>query len=187
MSSEIACYPWYDVVEGEHLEQGDILVGFGIAEPDKNARPGDQRVDGSLTSIDVVIMTQSCDILNEKVKSLILCPVQSLDDFIVGVRRVGRDWSDGMSEKMRQGNLPGYHLIRDSSAEEVTLPISVVNFHDIYTASVARVREFASSIGKRLRLCPPCKEHLAQSFARFFMRVGLPEDIPAESIKRSKK
>ncbi len=31
----------------------------------------------------------------------------------------------------------------------------------------------------RLRLLPPYREHLAQGFARFFMRVGLPVDIPA--------
>jgi len=32
--------------------------------------------------------------------------------------------------------------------------------------------------GNRLRLLPPYREHLAQAFARFFMRVGLPADIP---------
>jgi len=30
----------------------------------------------------------------------------------------------------------------------------------------------------RLRLLPPDREHLAQAFARFFMRAGLPIDIP---------
>jgi hypothetical protein len=32
--------------------------------------------------------------------------------------------------------------------------------------------------GRRLRLLPPYREHLSQAFARFFMRVGLPVDIP---------
>ena len=40
------------------------------------------------------------------------------------------------------------------------------------------VRELAASQGPRLRLNPPYREHLAQAFARFFMRVGLPVDIP---------
>jgi len=31
--------------------------------------------------------------------------------------------------------------------------------------------------GETLRLLSPYKEHLSQSFARFFMRVGLPIDI----------
>ena len=29
-----------------------------------------------------------------------------------------------------------------------------------------------------LRLITPYREHLSQAFARFFMRVGLPSDIP---------
>jgi hypothetical protein len=33
------------------------------------------------------------------------------------------------------------------------------------------------------RLLPPYREHLSQSFARYFMRVGLPVDIPREEIK----
>jgi hypothetical protein len=37
---------------------------------------------------------------------------------------------------------------------------------------------------KRLRLLPPYREHLSQSFARFFMRVGLPIDIPPFTGKK---
>jgi hypothetical protein len=33
------------------------------------------------------------------------------------------------------------------------------------------------------RLLPPYREHLSQSFARYFMRVGLPVDIPKDEIK----
>jgi hypothetical protein len=36
----------------------------------------------------------------------------------------------------------------------------------------------------RLRLLPPYREHLSQSFARFFMRVGLPVDIPSFTSKK---
>jgi hypothetical protein len=42
-------------------------------------------------------------------------------------------------------------------------------------------------LGNRLRLCPPYREHLAQAFARFFMRVGLPSDIPEERIRAKPK
>jgi len=37
---------------------------------------------------------------------------------------------------------------------------------------------FAKQKDQRLRLLPPYREHLSQAFARFFMRVGLPSDIP---------
>ena len=35
------------------------------------------------------------------------------------------------------------------------------------------------SLGWRIRLLPPYRELLSQAFARFFMRVGLPVDIPS--------
>jgi len=38
--------------------------------------------------------------------------------------------------------------------------------------------DLAKKKGKRLRLLPPYREHLSQAFARFFIRVGLPVDIP---------
>jgi hypothetical protein len=44
--------------------------------------------------------------------------------------------------------------------------------------NVLLVREFANAAGHRLRLLPPYREHLSQAFARLFMRVGLPADIP---------
>jgi hypothetical protein len=40
------------------------------------------------------------------------------------------------------------------------------------------VREVAAEQGDGIRLLPPYREHLAQAFARFFMRVALPVDIP---------
>jgi hypothetical protein len=46
------------------------------------------------------------------------------------------------------------------------------------------VREFAHQMGDRLRLLPPYREHLSQAFARLFMRVGLPADIPPFGKKK---
>lgn len=39
------------------------------------------------------------------------------------------------------------------------------------------IKGIAERNGKRLRLCPPYREHLSQAFARYFMRVGLPINI----------
>lgn len=33
---------------------------------------------------------------------------------------------------------------------------------------------------EHLRLLPPYREHLSQAFARYFMRVGLPQDLIIE-------
>ena len=56
--------------------------------------------------------------------------------------------------------------------------IRVVDFHDIFTVP----RSFLEAVLQerqlpRLRLLPPYREHLSQAFARFFMRVGLPQPV----------
>ena len=54
----------------------------------------------------------------------------------------------------------------------------LVDLERVFTLSVDALRTFAESKGERVRLLPPYREHLSQAFARFFMRVGLPVDIP---------
>ncbi|MCP3684964.1 MAG: hypothetical protein GY861_20065 [bacterium] len=55
----------------------------------------------------------------------------------------------------------------------------VVDFRSIYSMPFDFITTFANETDKdRVRILPPYKEHLSQAFARFFMRVGLPVDIP---------
>ena len=53
----------------------------------------------------------------------------------------------------------------------------IINFKDIFSIPVSMAKKIACQNGKRLRLCPPYREHLSQAFARYFMRVGLPINI----------
>jgi len=61
---------------------------------------------------------------------------------------------------------------------EFATEIRVVDFQDLFTVprsfleALLRKRQTA-----RLRLLPPYREHLSQAFARFFMRVGLPQPV----------
>jgi len=53
-----------------------------------------------------------------------------------------------------------------------------MDFRRVYSLPVAFVRMQAEKSLPHLRLLPPYREHLSQAFARFFMRVGLPLNIP---------
>ena len=83
--------------------------------------------------------------------------------------------------------MPGYHLLNSASQDGLETGLGIVDFHSVYTAPVARVKEHAERLGNCLRLNPPYREHLAQAFARFFMRVGLPIDIPEEKVRAKPK
>jgi len=67
----------------------------------------------------------------------------------------------------------------DSTPEgEMTSEHRIVDFHYVYTVPRAFLDDLIAERGaKRLTLLPPYREHLSQSFARYFMRVGLPENV----------
>jgi hypothetical protein len=56
----------------------------------------------------------------------------------------------------------------------------LLNLKQILSAPLAIVKRIADKQAKRIRLLPPYREHLTQAFARQFMRVGLPIDLPKE-------
>lgn len=57
--------------------------------------------------------------------------------------------------------------------------IRIVDFREVFSLPISLIRHIASQQVPRVRLMPPYREHLAQAFARFFMRIGLPVDIPS--------
>jgi hypothetical protein len=177
-------YPWYDTVEGESIEQGDFLPNFEVVVPQIGAAVHANEFQVDVRVFDFVVLTQTCDIENGKVDSLLLCPWWDLWQFVDAAKAKGENWGAEIREALRRGNLPGYHLLNGASQADLEIGVGLVDFHEVYTAPVWQVVQFARHAGKRLRLRPPYREHLAQAFARFFMRVGLPADIPKESVRK---
>ena len=68
-------------------------------------------------------------------------------------------------------------MLAESDLPELSMGVRIVDFGRIFSLPKVFLRQFAATQEKRLRLCPPYREHLSQAFARFFMRVGLPQDI----------
>lgn len=63
-------------------------------------------------------------------------------------------------------------------------PWSIVDFRSLFVRPRELVTAHARSVGSRLRLDSPYREHLAQAFARYVMRVGLPHDATCSSPNR---
>ncbi len=83
-------------------------------------------------------------------------------------------------EKLIQGNVPNLSLLHETAGPP-PLKWSVVNFRKLFSLPFDYVSDVATKSGTRLRLISPYREHLAQAFARYIMRVGLPH--PAEDFK----
>ena len=170
-------YPWYTIVEGSQLEQGDILLHCSLVVP--VTQPAIQDVGntivGDIVTHDVIVMTQSCDLTHEgKLDDVILCPHWSIKD--------ASQMDPGLAknkalEIVRKGYRPRYHLLAASDQADMMVGARIIDFGRVFSLPKSYLQEYAGRVGKRLRLCPPYREHMSQAFARYFMRVGLPQDI----------
>ncbi len=171
-----ADYPWYELVRGGELEQGDLLLGCPVITPapDLTFPLPDDYLLGEIDEYDVVVMTQSCDLSNEKVTDVVVCPHWDLRS--AGIMEPGLA-KKGAAKQILKGRFARYTMLAASGIPSWPMNVRIVDFGRIFSLPKGYVREFAASRDTRLRLCPPYREHLAQAFARFFMRVGLPQDI----------
>jgi hypothetical protein len=183
-------YVWYEQVTTDAgIEQGDIIEECPI--PILGSSVFDAvLVDETITDVsdpisvkkaDVIILSQSCDITNDKIDSLIVCPIWPLLKLVEASTYYK---SKEARESLRQGKEPAYHLINKFERREQPLPYSVVEFHRIYSLPKEYLKSVLRIKGSYLRLLPPYREHLSQAFARYFMRVGLPIDIDREDIRK---
>jgi hypothetical protein len=81
-------------------------------------------------------------------------------------------------EDIANGYVWNQAFLSRSEIPGLTTEIRVVDFHDVFTVPRSFLETLLESRRlRRLRLLPPYREHLSQAFARFFMRVGLPQPI----------
>ncbi len=164
-------YPWYEVADDDKIMQGDFIPECPIIIPPSEISEEDE-FDVTIKNYDVIIMSQSCDIEYNKIDLVLLCPVWPLEE----MEKNDFMKSSKGKEELRRGNVTGYHLLNNCELEDFIIGYRVVDFRNVYSVPLDFIKEFNKS--KRLRLLPPYREHLSQAFARFFMRVGLPVDIP---------
>lgn len=172
-------YPWYEIVENtDEIEQGDVLRSWPVIIPDEWIG-GVGEVDTYIDEYNMIIMSQSCDIKNNKIDNVLACPLLILDE-------MEKYTSRGDRNKLKKGEIIGYHLLNKCELEELPAcglselagKYLVVDFRNAYSIPLKFLLDgIDAQRDKRLRLLPPYKEHLSQAFARFIMRVGLPVEI----------
>lgn len=165
-------------VEGAELKQGDYLLGCSIPLLPDNFGEGEDPDRIDVYEFDVIVVTQSCDLENKRPRLVATCPICSMNDFCHRNPAYAGANGRGKRNDIRKGRAEGLHLIpcpHDPNDNDGAL---VVDFREIFSLPIGYLERHADVTGPRLRLCSPFLEHFSQSFARFFMRVGLPTQIP---------
>ncbi len=174
-------YPWYELVSGPTLEQGDLLENCLAPvlprltnDPAQSAVPlaNPERFD---VYDRVVVLSQSCDLADEELTRVMVCPTYTLDTFLKTVSG-NKEKQNSTKSNLRKGRNTAHHLLNACDITGHEAPHLVADFGDAFGIPVEYAIELASA-GGRIRLLPPYREHLAQMFARFYMRVGLPIEV----------
>ena len=171
---------WFEVVDGAAILQGDVLFRCPVFQPDIIIQwppTSDNQQGFRVRALDLVVMTQSCDLENDKVQEVLLARLVAWPDVVRNEIAKGNEAIKGSKfrKALVEGGFPALSLLHKREGSP-GLPWSVVDFHWLYTLPKTYLSGFAASCGSRLRLRSPYREHLAQAFARYFMRVGLPHD-----------
>ena len=129
----------------------------------------------ALETYDLIVMTQSCDIAKPNLQHLMFCPIWP----IAPAAKLHPDFStvDG-KDKLRMGNYVAFQMLSKCEIAGFENDETIVQFNRIIEVPKQVIVDLAGQPHSRVRLLPPYREHLAQGFARFYMRVGLPTDIP---------
>jgi hypothetical protein len=163
---------WYE--SSDALAQGTVLRGTRVYEEAAQDDPsGKPKVVPR--SIDGIILTQTCDIPKPAQNRLLVAQIQLYRD--IAEQRGGYFRKERYREELRAGVTISEFLLPPASG--YLDDWSVVNFRELFTVNRSRVQSGDGYIG----LASPYREHLGQAFARFMMRVGLPQPFGNEFVK----
>jgi hypothetical protein len=167
--------PFWVQISEPTLRQGDLLLRclVPVPEPDFATENGPRQ--GTAIEYDLIVLTQSCDLEQRKLRLVATCPIFPLTEFEAvnpAFARKGR-WNEVLKIRME-----GLHLLASPTFPEDNRQALVVDFREIYSLPSDYLTDHATRLGPRWRLKSPFLEHFSQAFARFFMRVGLPSTIP---------
>lgn len=159
---------WF-VEIGDPLHQGDLLINFPL--PAMTSDPGSNALGLSRANMNVIVVTQSCDIPKVAQTELLLASVFDYAD----LEKKGDVFRSAEFRKS---------LSRGTNLSEFALPprpkgngqFMVVSFRKLHVVPKSYVT--SNVVAGALSLRSPYREYFAQAYARFMMRVGLPLPLP---------
>ena len=162
-------------ISGELLRQGDYLPRCKVPTSLPGIDGDDEYVEVDVHEYDVIVVTQSCDLANNKVSLVAMCPVWP----IVAFEEANPKFQSKRElERVRQGRVEGLYMLPSPENPDDNWSALIVDFGQIYSLPIDYAQRHAVGLNERSRLLPPFLEHFSQAFARYFMRVGLPSGIP---------
>lgn len=167
-------YKSFEELQAEHgavpLSQGDILDDCPLVFWPDQTRQVAEGDEPESQQARVIILTQACDLANDKATRVVVAQVHAAADLV----RAGRVTEKYVRDNVRRGQVYGWYFL-PADAARPGFTESLVNLRDLHTVPKPLL-EGLQARGKHVgRLMTPYREHLAQHFAVTYSRIGLPE------------
>lgn len=167
--------PFWISTSDTQLMQGDFLTDclVPIIPPTFGLRS--QTTDLTIHTVDLIIVTQSCDLAKMKSGLVALCPLHTISSF----ESVNPAFAKkGVWEDVRKGRREGLHLLASPTNPDSGRDALVVDFREIFSLPFEYLSQHATALGSRWRLDSPISNTSPKRLPGFFMRVGLPSAVP---------
>jgi hypothetical protein len=158
----------YEQLPAADLSQGDIIDDCPILIWKLAPPPLDLSVPPEIRVIRVVVLTQACDLAQDKTTREVVAPVHDAADLVAkNILKAGT-----IRDQVRRGQVFGWYFL---PAAPINLAESIVDLRELHTIE-RRTLEYLVGAGKRVgRIRTPWREHLAQHFGTTYTRIALPE------------
>jgi len=177
---------WFEAVDkDEPLEQGDILRNcpvpvFASALPSTEEAARIVEVVYDLEILDVIILSQSCDITMQdgkprRVEDIVTCPAWELPKLREVYPEIDRG---GSISEIIKGRRPLWHALAPSSISGLERAHTFLEFRRIIVLPAAHLEALATLQSRRLRLRSPWREHMSYAAGALLSRPAIPEPVP---------
>jgi hypothetical protein len=156
------------------IDQGDLIDGCPVARlrAFQSAQPHTANFELDLHR--VIVLTQTCDLANDKAESAVLASVFEAQHLVdQGILKPA-----DIRGPLRAGRIWGWYFLPADAA--LGLGEMIVDLRRLHTLPLAVLRELCMAGKRRARVQPLYREHLAKHFADTFSRIGLPR--PYETL-----
>jgi hypothetical protein len=152
------------------LSQGDILDACPLVFWADQTRVVAEGSKPQSAAARVMILTQACDLANDKTVRAIVAVVHDAADLV----QTGRVKEKFIRDNVRRGQVYGWYFL-PAHASCPGFPESLVDLRDLHTVPRALLEGLRDQGKLVCRLITPYREHLAQHFSVTYSRIGLPE------------
>lgn len=150
-------YPWYEILDEVEisLQQGDFIPDCPILIPPLVIREGEE-TEIDFKEINSIILSQSCDLVNNKIQIVLVCPYYTLTTFLDNLPNDQQNKGSKKKavENLRKGFSPGYHLLNKEEGIVGLSDYLVVDFRNVYGIQFESLTHVVSKLKIELDFYP---------------------------------